>query len=184
MKPSWKRIMIFLGVLALLVAVGKLFGLETYARPSVLKGLLLGAGAWGYILFLALFAIGCILGLPGLLFVAASVYTFGQLEGGVLAITGGVLAVTIQFSLARWAGGKALAETKSGLITKLLKGLDARPVFTVIVLRFVAQISPPVNYALAWSNIRFRDYVMGSAIGLTIVLSVIISLSSCLLPLS
>lgn len=184
MKSSWKRVIILVGVLVLLVVVGKLMGLEAYAKPSVLKGMLLGAGGWGYLLFVGLFAVGCVLGIPGMLFVAASVYTFGKIEGGVLAITGGIAAVTIQFLFARWAGGQVLGEAKSGIVPKILKGLDARPVLTVIALRFVALLSPPVNYALAWSNIRVRDYIMGTTVGLTIALSVIISLFGYLLPVS
>ena len=33
---------------------------------------------------------------------------------------------------------------------------------TVIVLRLLLWIAPPLNYALAMSNIRFREYLVGS----------------------
>lgn len=183
MKSSWKRVFVWVSVLLLFVLLGKFLGLESYARPSVLRELLLGAGSWGYVLFVGLFVAGCVLGVPGMLFVAASVYTFGKFEGGILAISGGVVAVTIQFALARWVGGQVSSERKPGILSRLLRGLDSRPVLTVIVLRLAAILSPPVNYALAWSNIRFRDYVVGSTVGLTVVLSLIISFFSFLLPI-
>ena len=48
----------------------------------------------------------------------------------------------------------------------MLARLDERPVTTVIVLRTLLWLAPPLNYALALSSIRFRHYLIGSALGL------------------
>jgi len=39
-------------------------------------------------------------------------------------------------------------------------------VCAVIVLRLALWMAPPVNYLLAMSSVTFRDYALGSAIGL------------------
>jgi uncharacterized membrane protein YdjX (TVP38/TMEM64 family) len=38
----------------------------------------------------------------------------------------------------------------------------------VAILRLILWMAPPLNYALAMSAVRFRDYVIGSALGLLI----------------
>ena len=43
---------------------------------------------------------------------------------------------------------------------------EARPVQTIALLRLVLWLAPPLSYALASSNIRMRDHILGSAIGL------------------
>jgi hypothetical protein len=47
-----------------------------------------------------------------------------------------------------------------------LDRLEARPLTTVVVLRILFFVGAPLNFALALSPLRPRDYVMGSVIGL------------------
>ena len=44
----------------------------------------------------------------------------------------------------------------------------ARPILTVALLRLFLWVAPPINYALALSTVRYRDYAAGSALGLAI----------------
>lgn len=39
-------------------------------------------------------------------------------------------------------------------------------IVTVVVLRLLLFMTPAVNYALALTPLRFRDFLLGSAIGL------------------
>ena len=68
--------------------------------------------------------------------------------------------------MVRAVGGQALGAVQKPWIVKLLVKLDEHPVRWMVVLRSVAFISPPLNYALALTRIRFRDYALGSALGL------------------
>jgi uncharacterized membrane protein YdjX (TVP38/TMEM64 family) len=43
----------------------------------------------------------------------------------------------------------------------------------VFLLRLVFWLAPPVNYALALSNIRFRHYFAGSLLGLVLPIALI-----------
>ncbi|HEX7665940.1 MAG TPA: hypothetical protein VF407_15540, partial [Polyangiaceae bacterium] len=49
---------------------------------------------------------------------------------------------------------------------RALSRLEDKPIVTILVLRTVFWVSPPLNYALGWSNVKTRDYLVGSAIGL------------------
>lgn len=49
-----------------------------------------------------------------------------------------------------------------------IKKTDCRPIKTVLLLRMLFQTLPALNYTLAMSGIRFRDYLIGTPLGLPI----------------
>ena len=83
------------------------------------------------------------------------------------------MSVSFSFFLVRRVGGQALAHVKRARIAKVLERLDRHPIPTIIVLRLVLFLMPAVNYALAMTRVRFRDYFIGSALGLIVPMIVI-----------
>ena len=149
-----------------LIWVGKSTGLSSYLSADRLKPVVEQAGPWGIVIYYASFSIGLLVHVPGLVFVAVSMLVYGRGVGSLLALSGAVLAVCVSFLFARAVGGKVLTEIDRPLMKRILTRLDARPIRSVIVLRILFLMLPPLNYALALSNLRFRDYVVGSALGL------------------
>ena len=49
---------------------------------------------------------------------------------------------------------------------ELLKKLDQFPIRINVILRFVFQTAPPLNYTLALSGVRFKYYLVGTLLGL------------------
>lgn len=123
-------------------------------------------GPWGIAIYLAVFCVGIILQLPGILFIAASIPIFGNLTGTLVAYSGSVLAVVASFYFARVIGGNALAHIKNQRVQNILGKVERNPVKTIIVLRSFMWVSPPLNYALAFSTVSSRTYIIGSALGL------------------
>jgi uncharacterized membrane protein YdjX (TVP38/TMEM64 family) len=76
------------------------------------------------------------------------------------------VAVMVHFFFARFMAGEALAEIKHPFVKKQLAKLETRPITTILILRVIFYVSPPVNYALALSPIRVRDFVVGSLVSL------------------
>jgi uncharacterized membrane protein YdjX (TVP38/TMEM64 family) len=166
-----------LGALAALFVVALVvrYGTEWGASLSTAKvrDLVQHAGAAGVLLFLVAFAIGELLHVPGLVFVAAAVLTWGRVAGGAIAYAGALVSVSVSFAVVRGIGGKALAEVdwKAGRwrwVGKLMDQLERRPIATVTLLRLLLLIAPALNYALALSPVRFADYLIGSALGLAL----------------
>lgn len=164
-----------LGLLLLvLLAASELLGLrERMADPAsrresveALRGFMQSAGAAGALLFVVAFCVGELLHIPGLVFVATGVLAYGRLEGGALAFAAGVLSMTLSFVIVRGVSGQALAELDKPWLKRAMGWVESRPIATVAALRTVLVLSPPLNYALALSSIRLRDYVIGSALGL------------------
>jgi uncharacterized membrane protein YdjX (TVP38/TMEM64 family) len=151
-----------------LAVVGHFTPAREWLSPARLRPLIASLGLAGAALFVAIFAIGELLHVPGLVFVAVAVLAYGRLWGGLLAFAAAVGSVCVSFAVVRGVGGQALAGIERPLLRRLLDRLEAWPVRTVVVLRTVFVLSPPLNYALALSPIRFRDYLVGSAIGLVL----------------
>lgn len=165
----WRWVLL-IGFIVGLFVVARVFGLQEYMQPQRLRKLIENAGTVGIILYLAIFAFGELVHIPGLVFVAAGVYAYGRVLGGGLAFVGAVLSVSVSFWVVRLIGGQALSEVRWSILKRMLKRLDERPIMIVIILRLLFFIAPPVNYALALSTIRFREFLIGSAVGLAPVL--------------
>ncbi len=179
------RLMAAALVLGALFVVAHTTGIIERFDADGIRVLVLDAGSWGVAVFLLAFAIGPLLQLPGIVFVAAAVLIYGQVGGGLLAWVGGVVAVATTFCTVRFVGGQPKAPSTEGrvgrLINKLIAGLQRRPLRTVIVLRTLTFLSPPINYALALSPVRYRDYMLGSAVGLIVPMAVVVGVSGCVL---
>ena len=133
-----------------------------------MQALIQPLGIWGVFIFVALFILGTIFHIPGVLFYGASFLIFGSFLGGVIAYVGSVLAVVGSFYFARHMGGTLLDSIKNQRIRNLLLKLEQQPVLIVGLLRTFMWVSPPLNYALAFSTIPSRKYILGSTIGLLV----------------
>jgi len=126
------------------------------------------AGAAGIGVFVVAFCVGELLHVPGLVFVGAAVLAWGRLAGGAAAYVGALVAVSVAFAVVRAIGGQPLGEIRQPRLRAVLARLEQRPIGTIAVLRLFLWLAPALNYALALSPVRYRDYVAGSAIGLVI----------------
>lgn len=161
----WRAVALVALVFGLL-ALGRLTGAQEHLTAEKLRHLLPSLGAWGIPLFIALFALGELVHIPGMVFVAGAVYSYGRLGGAALSYVAAVLSVLFSFLVVRFVGGRMLEELDKPLIRRALSHLDERPLRTVFVLRTIFFMAPPLNYALALSSIGVGTYVVGSALGL------------------
>lgn len=164
----WLRIGALVLVLGGLAIAGVASGVTRDLSVDAIRAWMLGAGAAGVLLFVAAFALGTLVQIPGMLFVAAAALAYGTLAGAAVALVGAVISVAMSFWLVRTVGGKLLTEVDKPLMKRVLARLDRAPVRTVAVLRLVFWVAPPLNYALALSNVSGRAYLIGSAVGLII----------------
>jgi uncharacterized membrane protein YdjX (TVP38/TMEM64 family) len=159
-----------LGLVAILfgalLLVGKLTGAAHELTPDRLRALVLGAGAWGVLAYLVVFSLGQLAHLPGLLFIAAGVLAYGRLWGAGAGWIGALVSLSVTFVVVRAVGGSPLAGMEGPWVRKILARLETHPVLTVLVLRLLMTTTPALNYTLALSGIRYRHYLLGSAVGL------------------
>ncbi|MFT5353134.1 MAG: putative membrane protein YdjX (TVP38/TMEM64 family) [Polyangiales bacterium] len=138
------------------------------------------AGIFGFALFLVAFVVGQTLQLPGMPFVLAARVAYGPVLGFAASYLAAILAVSAVFLVVRGLGGDALTRLKWSWAKKAMAKVEKKPLLTVIGLRAVFALSPPLNYALALSPVRFRQHMTGSAVGLLVPISIWVFLSDAL----
>jgi uncharacterized membrane protein YdjX (TVP38/TMEM64 family) len=162
---------LLLFVLALAL-VAQFSGLRSQLTVHTLQEQLV-ANPWsGLALFVLAFCLGNLLHVPGWIFLAAAVYVFGRLQGGLLTYVAASLSCLFTFVTIRLVGGNVAATLKSPLAQRLLAQLQAHPLRNVVLLRSLLQTLPALNYALALSGLRLRHYVLGTLLGLPLPIAV------------
>jgi uncharacterized membrane protein YdjX (TVP38/TMEM64 family) len=169
--------------IALLIGCGLWLAGASDLAPHAITERIRELGFWSVPAFVGAFAASVILALPGSVFVLAAPLLYGQLAGLALAYLGAVIAVTLPFLLARASRGTH--ERPAGLsrwrrIARLIERVELHPVRNVFLLRLALFMSPPLNYALAFTGIRTRDYVLGSALGIAPMVLIVVSAAKCL----
>jgi len=150
-------------------------------EPAAIVELVRSAGGWGAALLVVLFALGAIANVPGLVFVAAAVTLYGGQLGYLVALAGAILSVNLTFALGRATGLGNSRLLERPMIARVVAWLHRRPVLSVGVLRVLVAVSPPVNYALSLTKLRFRDFAIGSAVGLVIPIAVQVLGLACIM---
>ncbi len=154
---------------ACLLAVAVIFRvteLQEWFHLEHLRLVLHAHQAEGIAVFVALFVLGNLLHVPGLIFLVSAVLVLGRLEGGLATYLAASLSCTITFLLVRWAGGNAIETLPYAFAQRRLAQLHRFPLSTTVLLRTLFQTLPTLNYALALSGMRFRTYLLGTLLGL------------------
>lgn len=136
-----------------------------FLRSSIEAHLILGS-----LLFIAMFAIGNIIQIPGWIFLAAAVLALGKVSGGLVTYLAANISCLLTYLLVEFLGKDALRGLTNPLALKLFSGLDKYPIRTVFALRLFFQTLPIVNYGLALSGVKFKQYFIGTLIGLPLPL--------------
>lgn len=120
----------------------------------------------GSLVFIALFVLGNIAHVPGLVFLSAAVLALGAVWGAALTYVAAIVSCAVTFAIVRLMGRDALRRLRGRLVHRLFHRLDSRPVTSIAALRLLMQTLPTLNYALAMSGVRFRHYMLGTLLGL------------------
>ncbi|MHB9119277.1 MAG: TVP38/TMEM64 family protein [Burkholderiales bacterium] len=165
MNP-YKRLFAVLLFLGLLLAVFELSGLRGHFNLQFLHQKILENELSGLLIFVLVFSLGNLIQIPGWIFLAAAVLALGKTWGGVATYTAASVSCILTFLTIRFIGGDALRQIKNKTAARILRQLDARPIKSVVLLRMLFQTVPALNYALALSGVKFRDYLIGTLLGL------------------
>ncbi len=161
-----------MGLLALLffgsLAAAKLSGLTESMSVESVRDLMQSTGPWGFFAFIGVFTLGELMHVPGLVFVGAASIAYGQGLGIAASFAGALTSVAVSFVLIRTIGGQPLSGFKRPIVQRVFARLETQPIRTIAILRIVFILSPALNYALAMSKVRFRDFLIGSALGLAL----------------
>jgi uncharacterized membrane protein YdjX (TVP38/TMEM64 family) len=119
--------------------------------------------------FLALgtFVVAGLVAFPLTVLIIVCGLVFGPWQGFLYSLVGALLSATLTFSLGHFLGRNTVRRFAGRKLGELNRRLARRGLMTIIIVRIIP-LAPftVINMVAGASRIRFRDFVLGSAIGL------------------
>lgn len=148
------------GIVAAAVHSGGADSVELQALPE-------RAGVAAPLVFIAIYAAGAVLFLPGSVFTIAAGALFGPVAGAFYSLTGATLGATLAFLCARYVAGEWVRRRAAGRLQALLQGVEAEGWRFVAFVRLVPLFPfNGLNYALGLTRIPLAQYVAASYVAM------------------
>lgn len=151
-----------------LIWIFRSLGLSAYVSLEKIRPMVEAMGPYGPLAFVGLCVVSVLLHMPEIVLIAVGGVVFGGVKGFVLGWVGSVAGSTSSFLVARYFLQDAFRGaiiSRSRRLLSLDERLAQHGFLTVLSLRLVFFMAPPLNWALGVTRVRFRDYFLGSAIG-------------------
>jgi uncharacterized membrane protein YdjX (TVP38/TMEM64 family) len=124
-------------------------------------------GVWyAPIVYIVLYAIGCVVAIPASIFVIAAGFIWGWVLGGCYAMVGGTIGAVISYFAGKFIGAGLLE--RFGRVGRLVaRQVDHAGFKSLLVLRNIPGIPFAVlNYGAGVANVRFRDFFFATILGI------------------
>lgn len=172
-KNLWLRLGVLLLLVVGLYGLAHVTGLTRLQSFGALQQEVEAAGAFGWFVFAGIFILLHQMHIPGIFFLLAAMWLFGPWEGALVGGIAAQISLMIHYVVIRGVGGTPLGESERPWVKKWVERLHRYPLRAMIVIRLVMVMSPTVNIPVILSGIGFRDYALGTAIGMGAFLVVI-----------
>jgi uncharacterized membrane protein YdjX (TVP38/TMEM64 family) len=148
--------------------IGRHSQFSEYFGLKYLEMTIRNTGMFGIVLFTIVYVIGTLMNIPGMIFLFVLFLVYDGLDGFLIAYVTTLLSMLAHFFFTRSLTGKVLTEVDHPLVRKYVHKIAEKPLQTTIILRLLLFISPPVNYALAFSPVKLKYFVVGSMIAMPV----------------
>lgn len=169
---KWAKVLVLLLFLVAAVFIAQKFGLPLLTDPSVVASLIHEMGVWGPALFIVGYAILIVITVPGTVVTLAGAALFPLGWTFVYVILGAMLGASLSFGIARFLGQDAVMSILGGsgkvaaLMGKINSVMESRGLMAVAYLRMAYVPFVVLNYLAPLSGIRFRDFFLGTLLGI------------------
>ena len=157
-----------LRLLALVVAVllgGGLVWLLLGGDVDAVQEAVASTGAWGPLVYVALHVVLTLVPVSKNLLAGIAGALFGLAGGIVLSWVGSMVAAVVTFAIARRLGREAVASLTGPRIGRVEDIMRHQGLVAVLVARLTPIPFTIVNYGSGVSAVSWRDYVVGTAVG-------------------
>jgi uncharacterized membrane protein YdjX (TVP38/TMEM64 family) len=156
-------------IIAVIVLISWYFNLASYINLEKIRQWVDVAGPFAPLSFICLCIVGVLLHLPELILIAIGGVLFGSVRGFIYGWIGSITGSTITFLFVRYFMKDAFQRKVAGRF-KYLRNLDDHFVkhgfSTMLILRIFLFMSPPINWFIAVTRVRFSHYFAGSMLGI------------------
>jgi uncharacterized membrane protein YdjX (TVP38/TMEM64 family) len=145
------------------------FSLASYINLEKVRQWVDASGSFAAIIFIGLCIVGVVLHLPEMILIAIGGILFGTVRGFIYGWIGSIAGSTITFLFVRYFM-KDVFQRKVADRFKSLQNIDEHFVKhgfrTMLLLRLFLFMSPPINWFIAVTQVKFLQYFAGSVIGI------------------
>lgn len=170
--PFRKALMGLLGTLVGITALAIFWrfgpGAELVQGERVQELISFAPGWWSGIgLLLAAYLVGGLVMFPVLVLIVATGLLYGAWTGLVVALTGSLASAALGYGVGFALGRKTLRRLVGKRFDQISQALGRRGVVSITLIR-ILPVAPftLVNFAAGASHIRFRDYLLGTLLGM------------------
>ena len=171
-EPARRHIAIPVAVLVIalsLAAAWRWTPLGEWLDPQTMQAVLnaVADSPFALLLVLCIYVIGGLLIMPVSVLIMATGLAFGTWAGIFYALVGATASAAVTYVVGRITGRDVIGRFAGPRVNQLGKRLARRGILTVVALRIVP-IAPftIINMVAGASHIRFRDFIIGNAVGL------------------
>jgi len=167
------RLVLGLGLLAFFVGLAAAWrwtAVGDWLSPQAIAAVLttMSETGWGPPVAIAAFVAAAVVAVPVTLLILVSAIVFGPLLGASIALAGSIASALSGYGIGRYLGRPAVERMTGGGLERLGKRLARYGILTVVTVR-VVPVAPfaVINLFAGASHLRLRDFMIGTAIGMT-----------------
>lgn len=162
------KALVFAAFLAAAVYVVRFTPLKAFLTAEALGRFLDSAGMWAPIAYMAVYAVGVCLFLPGTLLTGLGAAIFGPYWGFLYVWVGAMLGASAAFVIGRTLGREFAASLIGDRLKKYDDAIERNGFATVLYLRLVYFPFTPMNFGMGLTKVRFWDYFFGTGLGIIV----------------
>lgn len=167
-KAAWIRVLVLLGFFGLLALVWQLTPLkELLDFHRIAAWIEPYRTAWYALpIVVVAFVVLGILMVPVLLLMLATGVAFGPWLGSLYALAGSITSACAGFAIGRAAGLHRVEQIAGPRVRKFTHKIEKNGILSVYVIRKIPMPFLLVNVAMGASKIKFRDFFLGTLLGM------------------
>jgi uncharacterized membrane protein YdjX (TVP38/TMEM64 family) len=162
------KALVFAAFIAAAVYVVRFTPVKEFLTAEALGRFLDSAGIWAPIAYMAVYAVGVCLFLPGTLLTGLGAAIFGPYWGFLYVWVGAMLGASAAFLIGRTLGREFAASLIGDRLKKYDDAIERNGFATVLYLRLVYFPFTPMNFGMGLTKVRFWDYFFGTALGIIV----------------
>jgi len=139
-----------------------------YLTAQALGRFLDDAGIWAPLVYMAVYAGGVCLFLPGTLLTGLGAAIFGPYWGFLYVWIGAMAGASAAFFIGRTLGRDFAASLIGDKLKKYDDAIERNGFATVLYLRLVYFPFTPMNFGMGLTKVRFWDYFAGTGLGIIV----------------
>ena len=150
------------------VVIVRFTPVKEFLTAERLGNFLENAGFLAPLAFIIVYAAGVCLFVPGTLLTALGAAIFGPYFGFLYVWVAAMLGSSLAFFIGRYLGRDFAASLIGDRLRKYDEAIERNGFATVLYLRLVYFPFTPMNFGMGLTRVRFRDYLLGTALGIIV----------------